>query len=106
MVWKLILQEPCAGLLSSRYGARRRGALLTRKLYFHLSQNRCWHRHSRSPQEWVGKGAGKQLVLRVLGPCSRIASPEGCLVPLHLGSESVSDLPTQGAAEHHGRAGF
>lgn len=52
------------------------------------------------------EGAWQQPVLRVLGSCSRVASPEGGVVPLHLGSESVSGLPTQGAAEHHGRAEF
>ena len=52
------------------------------------------------------EGTWQQPVLRVLGPCSRVASPEGRVVPLHLGSESVSDLPAQGAAEHHGRAEF
>lgn len=40
------------------------------------------------------------------GPCRRTAGPEGRLLPLHLGSESVSDLPTPGAAERHGRVGF
>lgn len=55
----------------------------------------------------MGKRPPQPTVLRTSGPCCfRTASPEGGSVPLHLGSESVSDLPTQGAAEGHGRAGF
>lgn len=54
--------------------------------------------------ETEGKGTRQRPALRVLGPCGRTAGPEGCVVPLHLGSESVPHLPTQGAAAHHGEA--
>lgn len=55
----------------------------------------------------MGKWPPQPTVLRAPGPrCFRAAGSGGGSIPLHLGSESVSDLPAHRAAEAPGGARF
>lgn len=87
---------------------RTEAELPPQKLYLPPSPSQECCRDGCSQDPWAKgrKQAWWQPVLTVFHLYARIISAEGCLVPLHLGPESVFGLPTQGATKHHGRTGF